>query len=148
MAKLIQALLLVVLCIAFSCRTRFKPDDIATMNAYINEPENGLLKSEQSLPFAISVQYLPAAYLQRIQASDGVVSLPADETATFQLRITSLNKQEPLPGLLLQRAPNTWTRSQEQQARFYGFEAACSLHLGHRRIKPLFATVEMTAQTQ
>lgn len=151
MVKLFHMLVLLLVCLslATACnKARFRPDDVSAMKAYITEPENGLIRSVAAVPFRFVSQYLPSVYLQRIQ-NPHTTALPADsETATFQLRITSLQAVGSLPRLFQQQAPADWTVAQQQHALLYGFEQVCSLRLGKQVIKPLFATVEMTAQTQ
>lgn len=147
MAKSIRIALYVLLLLLAACHTRFQPGDKQAMKAYINEPSNGLLQETESYPFKISLQYLPAAYLQQVQSANVPIGT-GDEIVTFQLRITGANGTAALPTLLQQNAPAGWSASQQRHALFYGFEQVCKLHLGNQVINPLFATVEMTTQIQ
>ncbi len=68
MAKLSQAILFTLLCIAFSCCTRFQPGDNVKGEACFNEPNNGLLRRNQKHSFAIGTQHLQEYCLKKTVA--------------------------------------------------------------------------------
>lgn len=127
-----------------SCQSGL-PKDLDGAVAYLSDPRNGLTLEQQHKPFNLQITLLPEAFLAAIHKTKPTVGAP---TVSFRLKVSSLQNQDKLSGLLLQESPTGWTRDQVQTALLYHLDNVATLHIGNESLRPIMATAEANADME
>ncbi|MEO1652680.1 MAG: hypothetical protein AAFU64_03970 [Bacteroidota bacterium] len=140
---------LLLFLITFSCDTSIQRE--ADLYQWINQEENGLIKSKRINGLELIVKYLPASYLVLkelksipLPSAEAIDSLEAqyEGNYTFLLTIKPIQSQGQEDDVMYREVASLAEYKQRAMQMNFGMEERVELHIGESTLKPCLTSLE------